>query len=239
LIGPQQRLGQLVFNANLEPRLVEELGRLFMRLKKLQTTRDVMHHVLPYVHGRVADIGAGSAKYKEILLTRGTAYIAFDMTPGPDIDAVGDIEQLPFDDYSFDTVICTQVLEHIPDPQRAVGEFYRILRKDGICVITVPFFAPYHRNPEDFYRYTPEALAYIATKAGLDVIEQDIYTLFFTAVVQIIQFRFFNPLQERKATAARWSDRFLRALLRIGRFLDSHFSTTTMFGNSYVIARKH
>lgn len=65
------------------------------------------------------------------------------------IDVVCDIIDMPFEDNSFDVVLCTEVLEHLPYPELAIKEFSRILKKDGIMILTAPFaslthFAPYH-----------------------------------------------------------------------------------------------
>lgn len=50
----------------------------------------------------------------------------------------GDVEQLPFPDGSFGTVLCTEVIEHIPDPSRALAEFQRVLRPGGVLIGSVP-----------------------------------------------------------------------------------------------------
>jgi len=65
------------------------------------------------------------------------------------IDIVSDIASIPVPDASFDVVLCTEVLEHIPNPVTAVEEFCRILKPGGILLLTAPFcslthFAPYH-----------------------------------------------------------------------------------------------
>lgn len=51
---------------------------------------------------------------------------------------VGDVTDLPFEDGSFDRVILSEVLEHVPDDKKALSEVYRVLRPGGILVITVP-----------------------------------------------------------------------------------------------------
>lgn len=65
------------------------------------------------------------------------------------LDIVSDITAIPVEDGSFDAVMCTEVLEHVPDPVAALKEMNRVLRSGGYLMITVPFaslthFAPYH-----------------------------------------------------------------------------------------------
>ncbi len=65
------------------------------------------------------------------------------------LDIVSDITAIPVEDGSFDAVMCTEVLEHVPDPVAALKELNRVLRPGGYLLITAPFasithFAPYH-----------------------------------------------------------------------------------------------
>lgn len=65
------------------------------------------------------------------------------------IDIVSDVVNIPVADASFDNVLCTEVLEHIPQPETAIAEFARILKPGGILLLTAPFnsfthMAPYH-----------------------------------------------------------------------------------------------
>ena len=66
-----------------------------------------------------------------------------------EIDIISDITDIPVEDQSFDVIVCTEVLEHLPDPILALKEFHRILSIDGQLILTAPFcslthFAPYH-----------------------------------------------------------------------------------------------
>jgi len=51
---------------------------------------------------------------------------------------VGDLEDLPFMNNSFDTIICSEVIEHLLEPERAFREFERVLKSKGILIVTTP-----------------------------------------------------------------------------------------------------
>ena len=74
-----------------------------------------------------------------------------------DVDIISDITEIPVDDASFDVVLCTEVLEHVPDPLKTLNELVRILKPGGKLIITAPFcslthFAPFHFST-GFNRY--------------------------------------------------------------------------------------
>ncbi|MGE3779005.1 MAG: class I SAM-dependent methyltransferase [Pirellulaceae bacterium] len=74
------------------------------------------------------------------------------------IDRHDDIEALGFPDHSFDGAVCWSVLEHVPNPQLAISELYRVLRPGGLIWVQLPFNYPYHQGPHDFWRVTPAGL---------------------------------------------------------------------------------
>lgn len=65
------------------------------------------------------------------------------------IDLVSDITAIPAPDASFDAILCSEVLEHVPEPTHALDEFTRLLKPGGVLLLTAPFgsnvhMAPYH-----------------------------------------------------------------------------------------------
>lgn len=99
-----------------------------------------------------------------------TAYVAMDykVDPShgrytPDVD--GDIQELPFRDGCAGGVICKDVLEHVPEPQKAVREMHRVLKPGGLLFVSIPFIHPYHgSNSEknrDYYRFTTDAVEWM------------------------------------------------------------------------------
>ena len=70
-----------------------------------------------------------------------------------------DMLRLSFDDNQFDAVVSDQVLEHVAgSPQAALEESFRILRSGGIALHTSCFVNPIHGGPNDYWRFTPDAL---------------------------------------------------------------------------------
>jgi len=67
----------------------------------------------------------------------------------PIADVKADICDLPFDDESFDFIICNHVLEHIPDDTKALSELFRVLRTDGTAILQVPYKASLDQTLED------------------------------------------------------------------------------------------
>lgn len=67
------------------------------------------------------------------------------------LDYVGDIWDIGEKDNTFDAILCTEVFEHIPYPIKAIEEFSRLLKKDGILILTAPSNCLRHMDPYFFY----------------------------------------------------------------------------------------
>lgn len=117
----------------------------------------------------VLDVGAGDAPYRELF-----AHCEYETTDWEGsvhegavrADYVASAEALPLDDGVVDAVLCTQVLEHVPDPSALLREAARVLRRDGKIHLTVPFVWELHELPFDFWRFTPASIERLLTSAG-------------------------------------------------------------------------
>ncbi len=120
---------------------------------------------------RVLDAGAGDCRYAQLF--RHTNYITVDFAkvvkPYGQLDVIADLVNLPFPEESFDAIICTQVLEHLPKPQVALAEMYRLLRHGGTLWLTAPLYYEEHEIPFDFYRYTRFGLSHLLSEAGFHI----------------------------------------------------------------------
>jgi SAM-dependent methyltransferase len=136
---------------------------------------------------RVLDIGAGEAPYRELFAEH--AYVTLDHDDtlhSGEVDLHGAADAVPAADHSFDVVVCTQVLEHVPRPLEALREFHRVLRADGLLVATVPFVWEEHEMPHDFFRYTRYGIERLLTEAGYSQIEVRPRTDCFTTLAQLV-----------------------------------------------------
>ena len=123
-----------------------------------------------YARGRALDVGCGGKPY-QALLGSVESYVGVDLPPNPAADVAGSGLALPFRRGAFDTVVCTCVLEHVPEPSALMAELARVLRPSGHLLLTAPQTWQIHLAPNDFYRYTHYGLRYLAEKSGRRVVD--------------------------------------------------------------------
>ena len=128
-----------------------------------------------YLHGRLIDIGCGTKPYKNMLASYVKEYVGLDREQPFNIqaqpDLIGTAYKIPVEDCSFDSALSTAVLEHLAEPEMALHECNRILKKDGVAIYTVPLIWHVHGEPWDYYRFTNYGLQYIFEKTGFEVVE--------------------------------------------------------------------
>lgn len=74
---------------------------------------------------------------------------------------------LPFPDNTFDVIVTTKIiLEHVTEPSEVMKEFHRVLKPGGRAFITAPHIRRQHQKPHDYFRFTENALEYLAKKSG-------------------------------------------------------------------------
>jgi ubiquinone/menaquinone biosynthesis C-methylase UbiE len=128
-----------------------------------------------YAAGKLLDIGCGEKPYEEMARPFVKEHIGLDhagtLHKGTRVELWGTAYQIPLEDNSVDTVLCTDVLEHLEEPAEAVAEAFRVLKPGRHAIYTVPLFWHIHEEPRDFYRYTKFGLQHLFDKAGFSVVE--------------------------------------------------------------------
>lgn len=106
---------------------------------------------------KTLDVGSGGSAYDVFFPNRIT--IDIDEKRRPDI--VADAEQMPFDDDTFELILCTEVLEHVKNPETVLSECLRVLAPGGKIILTTRFIYPLHDTPNDYWRFTKYGLAHL------------------------------------------------------------------------------
>jgi SAM-dependent methyltransferase len=203
-------------------------------MKRLSITREVIKRFLPHIEGRVLDLGAGSAKYKEIISQKASEYRSCDAVKNKNIDDVCDVLNLHYPEESFDTVISTQVMEHVNNPFLMASQIGKILKVGGKVILTAPFLIPLHSGPDDYFRFTKNGLSEIFKQSGFAIIESGYYGGFPAVISEMIHFSWFNPYKHQGV----WARCIMMMIEKAAVFLDKIFPGEIIFSNSYVVAQK-
>jgi SAM-dependent methyltransferase len=130
-----------------------------------------------YARGELLDMGCGGKLYGQIFSDVVDKHIGVDLPISESAnkleklaDVYGSVLDMPFKSDSFDTVLSTQVLEHVPEPKKMLKEAGRVLKKNGFLILTAPMTWGLHEIPKDYYRYTKYGLKYLAESAGLEIV---------------------------------------------------------------------
>lgn len=176
-----------------------------MGLRELLTRKITRHRLAKFLDIQrtdtlTLDVGAKQRSYRTLFPNA----VSGDIVAYPELDVQFDAHRLPFAEASFAVVLCTEVLEHCHDPQRAVDEFYRVLKPGGKLILTTRFVFPIHDAPYDFFRFTRYGLLHLCRSfAQVDVNEE-------TRTVEAA-----GVLAQRMAYQVRWKLPLVRAALLI------------------------
>lgn len=114
------------------------------------------------------DLGCGSRPYADLF--GGMQYLGLNLgAEDAEPDVIADATALPLRNGCADIVFCTQVIEHVPRPDRLLTEAHRVLRPAGALILTAPFFWPLHEEPHDYFRFTGHGLNRLLGDAGFEV----------------------------------------------------------------------
>jgi len=159
----------------------------------------------PVGPARVLDLGCGSKPYQHYF-PHATAYVGIDLPVERSAnklekcaDIYADLASLPVENETFDVLICTQVLEHVPDPVRVLTEANRVLRPGGLAVVTVPFLSAEHEEPDDFYSFTSFGIREVFHRAGFEQVQVKKQFGFWSAIGEMIYWHY-----HRKVAGTRW-----------------------------------
>ena len=191
-------------------------------------------------NSKVLDVAAGNKPYQHLF--NHVQYFSHEFQGNEEIcdsfrgeteksahDYTGDITDIKAPSAEFDIVICTEVLEHVPEPIAGVGELARLCKPGGKIILTAPFTSGSHQQPYHFYSgFSPEFYEYVAKKYDLEVEEittqGDFFKLmcYFTNTALYFGVAGTNP----------------ETLLKIRHYLESYYLTASeIYGQTADVAR--
>jgi len=120
--------------------------------------------------GDILDVGCGQQPYRSYFRhTTNQKACDYDASRG-DVDFACPADCIPLSDASLDSILCTEVLEHVPDPLAVWREFNRLLRPGGKVLLTTPMYWPAHEIPYDFHRFPEHGLRRLVSESGFELI---------------------------------------------------------------------
>ena len=134
-----------------------------------------LRRLSPHIRGRTLDVGCGQKPYAAIFPC--SDYVGMELDTEDNrrnkkADVFYDGTTFPFPDSAFDSVVSSQVLEHVRQPVPFLREIRRVLKPGGAFLLTVPFVWDEHEVPFDYTRYTSFGIRHLLTTNGFDVVEQ-------------------------------------------------------------------
>jgi SAM-dependent methyltransferase len=182
----------------------------------------------------VLDAGAGRSPYRKYFAHaryEAADFAALPMDYAP-LDYVCELTDIPVEDGRFDRVLFNQVLEHLPEPGRALAELHRVLKPGGLIFCSVPLFFAEHQIPHDYYRYTRFALRRLFDEAGFEIVRISWLEGYFGTVAyqfQVMQKSLPKGVDALRAIEPGWRIVYLAPLVTLTRhlagFLGSAFTS--------------
>lgn len=139
---------------------------------------------------KVIDVGCGSKPYKDLFKVN--EYIGIDVEvsghnhSNSEIDFFYDGRTIPFSDSSFDIVFSSEVLEHVFEPEKFISEIYRVVKVNGLVILTCPFIWDEHEQPYDFARYTSFGIKYLFENNNFKIINYIKTTNYIETIFQML-----------------------------------------------------
>lgn len=178
---------------------------------------------------RVLDFGCATKPYRSLFAAT-VEYLGADLAGNPAADVVIDANgRLDAHSGSFDLVLSTQVLEHVSSPALYLDEARRVLRPGGVLLLTTHGLMYFHRDPEDYWRWTADGLNKILVDAAFDVVRMEGLVGLAPTALQLFQDATCRHLPRRL-----WKP-YVYSFQSLIEFADRRYSAETRRDNSLVI----
>lgn len=170
------------------------------------------------IQGLTLDIGCGNKPYEYLFDV--TKYIGLDLiTSIHDVHTFADIfyngKHIPIKDDMIDSIVCNQVFEHVFEPDKFLAEINRVLKNNGVLLISLPFVWDEHEQPYDYARYSSFGIHYLLQKYGFKVITSTKTAKDFSLFAQLLNLYFYKNVHKRNSIIKKVTTLFIMAPITI------------------------
>jgi SAM-dependent methyltransferase len=148
-------------------------SRIYWHLTALRTELEavVREHLQSAGDKVLADFGCGNMPYRPLFQPDVGQYLGCDLAGNELADRIIEIpDVLPLESESVDVVLSSQVLEHVASPDVYLQEAFRVLRSDGLLILSTHGMWRYHPDPNDFWRWTCDGLRQEISRQGFKIV---------------------------------------------------------------------
>jgi SAM-dependent methyltransferase len=205
-----------------------------------------------YSKGKLIDLGCGFKPYESVFEPYTTSYFGVDFPTTAEVnygertkaDLLADCTDTQLAGETYDTLLSNQVMEHIYDTKKFLNECYRLLKKDGKAIFTVPLLWELHAEPYDFFRFTKHALRNSFEEAGFSIVEITPLEGAFAALIQTQIISFYSlPFLNQQSIFTKIAQKILQLtffpiLNFLALHLDKLFYNDRLCLNYLVVAKK-
>lgn len=180
--------GSIGGNAAASPRIT--WGGTASSLRRYYVDEFQARHVSVLPAGiRVLDLGGTKIlKRGQFDIGRyGFRVVYANLSPAKCPDVQADAVRIPFRAGAFDLVICTELLEHVPEPRAVLAETHRVLKVGGCLLVCAPFLYQIHGDPQDYGRYTDTYWREELVRAGFGVQTIEKQGLYWSVLVDLVR----------------------------------------------------
>ena len=128
-------------------------------------------YVNNYAKGITLEVCIGGSYLKDRYINSIENGVTSDYDIRAKVDIRCDGQSYPFKENLFDTIICIDVIEHIPNPQQMIGELVRVLNPEGVLILSAPFFFYLHESPNVFSRFSKFGLINLFRSIKMNIID--------------------------------------------------------------------
>lgn len=222
----------------INDKFIDKDDYFYLTPSHLSFYKTLLPVIKKYAKGNLIDLGAGKLILRNFVLPIVSKYQSLDIKKThPELDFVANIEKMPLKNNSFDSILCIQVLEHAPSFWLALDEIARILKKDGVLILSVPHLSYLHGAPFDYYRFTKFALKKLLSERKMKIIKiipvGGFFSFIFTGPL-IFLLSLFYPLlflREFSFFLNKYISKFIV-------FLDENFDKEKIYALNYIVIAK-